>query len=230
MDLSKYFEEGWYSKLKHYLESEEFERIAVQISKDRVKETIIPEKGSELFLKVFRILPYNNINVVCMGQDLYHGEGQYDGIAFSTSTLNKPQPSLANSLEEVENDVYDGFNLDRITNYSLYNWIDQGVFLVNAAHTVVRGKPASHMHYWKNFTIEVVKALNEKDNIVWLMFGRFAQSFKQYITNPTHKFVETAHPSPLGAYQNAPIPFINSKCFSRCNEYLTELNQKNIVW
>lgn len=228
--LQEYFHPSWYSVLKGYIESPEFFRIAVQISEERRKNYILPPKDSELFLKIFKILPYNEVKVVCLGQDPYHSDDQYDGIAFSNSTLDKPQPSLANILEEVENDIYDGFNLERITNYSLYNWVEQGVFLVNAAHTVVRGRPASHMHYWKNFTIEVVKALNEKDNVVWLMWGKFSQSFKQYITNPTHRTILTSHPSPLSVWQAAPIPFRDSKCFSKCNEYLTELNQKNIIW
>lgn len=160
----------------------------------------------------------------------YHGDGQYDGLAFSNSTLDKPQPSLVNILEEVENDVYDGFNLERIANYSLYNWAEQGVFLCNAAHTVIRGEPASHMHYWRNFTIEVVKALNKKDNVVWLLWGKFAQGFVQYIDNPTHRTILTSHPSPLGVHQPAPIPFRDSKCFSKCNEYLEELNLEKIIW
>lgn len=230
MGFSKYFEAGWYSKLSHYIESPEFLKIAMQIADERKRHLIYPPKESELLFKIFREVPYDNVKVVCMGQDIYHGEGEFDGIAFSNSTLYKPQPSLANMLEEVENDVYDGFNIERITNYSLYNWAKQGVFLVNASHTVVKGKPGSHMKYWKNFTIEMVKALNEKNNVVWLMWGRFAQSYKEYVTNPTHRTILTSHPSPLGAYQNTPIPFNGSKCFTKCNKYLKELNENEIIW
>lgn len=231
MELSKYFEEGWYRSLKHYVDSIEFANIATQIAKDRKKSYILPPKGSELFLKIFRIVPYDSVKVVILGQDPYSNpDDAFDGIAFSNSTLYKPQPSLANILEEVENDIYDGLNLDRITNYSLYGWAEQGVFLCNAAHTVIRGEPASHMHYWKNFTIEVVKALNKKDNVVWLLWGRFAQSFIEYIHNPTHRTILTSHPSPLGASQVAPIPFRDSKCFSQCNQYLKEINLNEIIW
>lgn len=231
MILTKYFEQKWYEKLQHYLESLEFERIALQIAEDRKKKYILPPKGSELFLKVFRTVPYDDVKVVILGQDLYSNPSEaFDGLAFSNSTLDKPQPSLVNILEEVENDVYDGFNLERIADYSLYNWAEQGVFLCNAAHTVIRGEPASHMHYWRNFTIEVVKALNKKDNIVWLMWGKFARSFKEYITNPTHKIIETSHPSPLSNRQEIPIAFTGSHCFSKCNEYLKELNKELIIW
>lgn len=231
MDLSKYFEEGWYSKLKHYLESDEFEKIAIQISKDRVKETIIPEKGSELFLKVFRVTPYNNLTVNILGQDPYYNPPDaFDGLAFSNSNSYHAQPSLRNILEEVENDIYDGFNLERISNFSLYNWASQGVFLNNTAHTVVLNKPESHLHYWEKFTIEVMKAINEKDNVVHLLWGRKAQKYKTYITNITHKIIETSHPSPLSCYNNAPIPFTDSKCFSKTNTFLKEMGKKEIVW
>ena len=177
MGFSRYFEEGWYNKLKHYVESTEFKLIGSNIAQERKKYIILPPQGSELFLKVFRITPYDEVKVIILGQDLYHGDGQFDGLAFSNSTLDSPQPSLANILEEVENDIYDGFNLERISNFSLYNWAEQGVFLVNAAHTVIKGRPASHMRFWKGFTKEVVKALNDKENLVWLLWGRNLPSF-----------------------------------------------------
>ena len=229
--LREYFHPSWYSVLKDYIESPEFFRIAVQISEERKKHIIIPEKSSELFLKVFRVVPYDDVKVVIWGQDPYYNPPEaFDGVAFSNSTLDKPQPSLSNILEEVENDVYDGFNLDRITNYSLYNWIEQGVFLNNVAHTVVLNKPESHLRLWKNFSVKVAQAINEKNNVVHLLWGRKAQAFKEYITNPTHRIIETSHPSPLSNKNAAPIPFTDSKCFSRCNEYLTELGERNIIW
>lgn len=231
MDFSKYFEPGWYDKLKHYVESKSFEKIAWQIGVERKKHVIIPQKGSELLLKVFRVVPYDSVKVNIIGQDPYSNPPEaFDGLAFSNSLVDKPQPSLINILEEVENDIYDGFNLDRITNYSLYGWAEQGVFLNNSAHTVQLGKPESHLYLWKDFTIEVMKALNDKDNIVHLLFGRKAQAFKEYITNPTHRIVETSHPSPLSNKNAAPIPFTDSKCFSKCNQYLKEMNKEPIIW
>ena len=230
MGFSRYFEEGWYNKLKHYVESTEFKLIGSNIAQERKKYIILPPQGSELFLKVFRITSYDEVKVVILGQDLYHGDGQFDGLAFSNSTLDSPQPSLANILEEVENDIYDGFNLERISNFSLYNWAEQGVFLVNAAHTVIKGRPASHMRFWKGFTKEVVKALNDKENLVWLLWGRFAQDYAKYITNDNHKIIMASHPSPLGHLKDAPIPFSGSKCFSKCNEYLKDKGLKEIKW
>lgn len=231
MDFSKYFHPSWYDVLKHYTESEHFAKIAWQIGVERKKHVIIPQKGSELFLKVFRVVPYDSVKVCIWGQDPYSNPPEaFDGLAFSNSTVERAQPSLVNILEEVENDVYDGFNLDRITNYSLYGWAEQGVFLNNSAHTVQLGKPESHLKLWKNFTIEVIKALDKKDNIVHMLWGRKAQAFKEYITNPTHRIIETSHPSPLSNRNNAPIAFTDSKCFSKCNYFLEELNLDKIVW
>ena len=107
---------------------------------------------------------------------------------------------------------------------------EQGVLLINAAHTVIKGQPASHMKYWRRFTEEVIKALNDKDNIVWLLWGRFAQSYEPLITNNTHHIIKTSHPSPLGATKPAPIPFRGSRCFSKCNQYLREKGIKEITW
>lgn len=225
-----YFSEDWYEVLKHYVESKEFYDIAVKINQERKVNIILPPQGSELLFKAFKVTPYNEVKCVILGQDLYHGDNQFDGLSFSNSTLDSPQPSLANILEEVENDIYDGFNLERLNNFSLYSWAEQGVLMTNAAHTVVKGQPASHMKYWKRFTEEVVKALNKKDNIVWLMWGRFSQNFDIFITNPTHFMIKTSHPSPLGATKAAPIPFSDSKCFSKCNEFLRSKNLKEIIW
>lgn len=230
MDFSGYFEEGWYSHLKDYIESNEFKKIGIDIAVERKKYVILPPKGSELFLKVFRITPYDTVRCVIIGQDPYHGLGQFDGLSFSNSTLDSPQPSLANILEEVENDIYEGFNLERISNYSLYNWAEQGVLLTNAAHTVIQGRPGSHIGYWKPFTTEVIKALNKKDNLVWMLWGRFAQEFSQYISNDTHYIIKTSHPNSLGVNKDAPIPFRDSKCFSKCNEFLRTKNLKEIIW
>jgi len=231
MDFQRYFESGWYTKLKDYIESSDFYNIGVQIATDRKTHVIIPVKDSELFLKIFRVVPYDKVKVNILGQDPYSNPIEaFDGLAFSNSTLYSPQPSLSNILEEVENDIYDGFNMDRVTNYSLYGWAEQGVFLNNSAHTVRLNSPDSHSKYWKDFTVKVIEVLNDKDNIVHLLWGRKSQAFKQYITNSTHKIIETSHPSPLSCFNAAPIPFVGSKCFSKCNTYLQESGIEEIVW
>lgn len=228
--FEKLFSPCWHDKLKHYIESSEFINIAKKINQERFNNIILPPKGSDLLFKAFRITPYEDVKCVILGQDPYHGDNQFDGLCFSNSTQDNPQPSLSNILEEVENDIYDGFNLDRINNFSLYNWAEQGVLMINAAHTVIKGNPGSHMRYWKKFTKEVVKSLNEKDSIVWLLWGRFAQSYEELITNDSHLIIKTSHPSPLGVTKEAPIPFRDSKCFSKVNDYLWNIKREKIIW
>ncbi len=228
--MQEYFSPCWYNKLKYYINSNEFKNLAIKVNRERAYKKILPPKNSGLLFKAFRVTPYNNVRVVIIGQDPYHSDNQFDGLSFSNSTLHNPQPSLRNILTEVEEDVYDGFNLDRRTNLSLYNWAEQGVLLINAAHTVIAGKPGSHIKYWENFTNEVVKSLNDKEDVVFLLWGKFAQKYEKLITNNSHLIIKTSHPSPLGCYKEAPIPFMGSKCFSKTNEFLWNRYREEIKW
>ena len=222
MDLSKYFSEDWYNVLKDYVDSPEFLKVGYQIAEERSIKIVYPEKDSELFLKVFREVPYHQIKVVILGQDPYH-DGSFDGLAFSNDNNRlKCSPSLKNILREVEDDIYDGFDITSVTDFSLYRWAAQGVFLCNAAHTVVKGTPGSHISYWKEFTKQVVLSLNKRDNIVWLLWGNFAQGYAELITNPTHSIIRNGHPSPL----NTTNQFLGCRCFSTCNK---ELELKGLV-
>jgi|GEM_PF-3183531 len=230
-DKLKQLFNSWYEPLQSFLLSSKFSNIAKQVNKDRINNVVIPKQGSELFFRAFRVTKYNNLKVVILGQDPYSNPiDAFDGLAFSNSALLEPQPSLKNILKEVENDVYKGFNPERIANLSLESWAKQGVLLINTAHTVIQNKPESHLKYWINFTREVINSINKKNDIVWLLWGRKSQKYKYYITNPSHAIIETAHPSPLGCNYNAPIPFIGSKCFSKCNEQLKTRNLKEITW
>lgn len=229
MNIKQHFE-TWYEPLKDFIESEDFINIGRQIRDDRAKYSVIPNQGSDLLFKVFRLTPYNKVRIVLLGQDCYDTPGAYDGLAFSNSSLTHPQPSLRNILAEVESDIYNGLNLDRVSDYSLYSWSSQGILLINTALTVRVGQPESHLNIWKPFTEFWIRELQNKNDIIWLLLGRKAQSYKYLITNPSHYKIETAHPSPLGAHYNAPIPFTGSKIFSKCNTELRARNLKEIVW
>ncbi len=231
MKIKELLGESWFSQLYPYIGSNDFKSSIRAINKDRKKHTVIPEKGSDLFFKAFRETSYENTKVIILGQDPYSNpENAFDGLAFSNSFLLKPQSSLDNILKEVEDDIYDGFNPERRANLSLYNWTKQGVLLINAAHTVIKNRPESHLKYWLNFTIEVINTLDRKRDLVWLLMGRKAQAFEKYISNPSHYIIKTAHPSPLGCMKNSPIPFIGSKCFNKINEELEGRNLKKIIW
>lgn len=218
----------WYNPLKEFIESPYFKKsIPSQINNDRIHNIVIPEKGSELFFKVFRVTDYNSLKVVVIGQDPYSNPVEaYDGLAFSNSTLFHPQPSLRNILKEVEDDIYDGFNIERIGNLSLYEWAAQGVLLLNTALSVRQGHPESHLEIWRPFTEFVIRELQIKNDIVWLLWGNKAQSYSKLITNPSHAIINSGHPSPL----NTANPFKGCKCFSKCNEQLRIRNLKEIIW
>lgn len=216
------FSEDWYNLLKDYLESKSFLNIALKIVKERTSKLIYPEPKSKLLFKVFREVPLSNVKVVILGQDPYH-DGSYDGLAFSNTNKNKISPSLRNVLKEINRDIYKGENVS--IDPSLYRWAKQGVFLVNTAHTVIKGSPGSHIEYWKEFTVKMIEALNTKENIVWMLWGAHAKNYKNYI-NKNHYIIETGHPSPL----NRSVPFIGSNCFSLCNSFLSSKEIKEIKW
>jgi uracil-DNA glycosylase len=217
------FSEDWYEEMKDYIESKEFLQIALQIVKERTNKVIYPEPKSKLLFKVFKEVPLSKVKVVILGQDPYH-DGSYDGLAFSNTNRKRISPSLRNILKEINQDIYNGEEIS--IDPSLYRWAEQGVFLVNTSQTVVKGMPGSHLHYWKGFTSKMINVLNNKDNIIWMLWGAHAKSYINEIINPSHYIIQTGHPSPL----NRTIPFIGSKCFSECNEQLKGLGKKEILW
>lgn len=233
MNYKELFGESWAGILEEYLELGKLNVIAKKVNIDRNQFQIIPEQGSPLFFKAFRETLYNEVKVVILGQDPYHSPpNAFDGLAFSNSFLDSQQPSLKNILAEVERDIYDGFELERLSRQSLYSWAEQGVLLINVAHSVRAKKPGSHLPLWEPFTLEVIKALNKKDDLIWLLWGNYAISYKEYISNKSHYIICTSHPSsysymkPVKQYP----PFWKSNCFSQVNEQLEARNLSRIKW
>jgi uracil-DNA glycosylase len=225
MELSRFFSESWYRVLKSYVESDDFADVGRQIALERKSKTVYPERKDDTLFKVFRVVPFESVKVVVLGQDPY-AEGSYDGLAFSNREERvNPSPSLRNILKEVENDVYNGFKLNQ--SISLYRWAEQGVLLLNTAHTVVQGSPGSHLSLWRDFTTKVVESINMGLNdVIWLLWGSHAHQYDKLITNRSHVIIKTGHPSPL----NTSNPFKNCKCFSKCNEELAKKGQETIIW
>lgn len=233
MNWINHFGESWYKELEEFVNSSNFTKIGQQIAQLRKQgKQIIPEQGSNLLFKAFRSTPYNKVKVVILGLSPYDTVGAFDGLAFSNSGLLKPQSSLKNILDEVENDIYNGLNIDRVTDLSLYNWAEQGVLLINTALTVEVGNLESHLNIWKPFTEFVISNLQNKNDIIWLLLGTKAHEYEKIIDNKSHLILKTSHPSFYSAnvsYKNIPA-FIGSRVFSKINEQLIATNKSEIIW
>ncbi|MBU3093932.1 uracil-DNA glycosylase [Clostridium sp. CF011] len=200
----------YYLKLRYFLK-EEYE-----------KAQIYPEM-QDIFNSL-KYTAYNDVKIVILGQDPYHGPSQAHGLSFSVKTNVPIPPSLLNIYKELNNDVgcY-------IPNHGyLKKWADQGVLLLNTVLTVRSGEANSHKNKgWEHFTDKIIALLNEKtEPIVFILWGNNAQTKQSLVTNPIHYIIKSVHPSPLSAYRG----FFNSKPFSDANNFLTSVGEKNIDW
>ncbi len=204
--------EKWDNLLKEEYEKEYFKKLIERINKEYEIKTIFPPKG-EVF-NAFKLTEYDNIKVVILGQDPYHGTGEAEGLSFSVKENIKMPPSLQNIFKELNSDL--NYNIPK--NGSLKKWAKEGVLLLNSILTVEKDKALSHKNLgWEIFTDEVIKLINKKETpVVFILWGNYAKTKEKYITNPIHYVIKSAHPSPLSAYNG----FFNSKPFSKTNNYL----------
>tara|TARA_B100000579_G_scaffold226285_1_gene185267 strand:- start:2055 stop:2660 length:606 start_codon:yes stop_codon:yes gene_type:complete len=181
-------------------------------------------KGNQIF-NAFNLTPFNKVKVVILGQDPYHGPGQAHGLCFSVPSSIKPPPSLINIFKELENDI--GKKID-YRNGNLEHWAKQGVLLLNTTLTVEKSKPLSHQNYgWTEFTDYVISLISEKlNNIVFILWGAFAQSKKNLIDSNKHLILIAPHPSPLSAHRG----FFGSKPFSKTNSFLQSKEIDMVEW
>ncbi len=208
--LSEEYKKDYFKNLKDFVISE-------------YKNKIVYPKISEIF-KAFIETSYEDVKVVILGQDPYHGENEAEGLSFSVKIgITKP-PSLINIFTELKDDL--GCNIPN--HGSLISWAKQGVLLLNSTLTVVKDTPKSHSNKgWEIFTDEVIKIINQKNKpVVFILWGSDARSKKQLINNPIHHIIESPHPSPLSAYRG----FFGSKPFSRTNNFLIKNGIKPIDW
>lgn len=190
-----------------------------QIYKEKI---VFPPKTK--ILKALTTTDYNDVKVVILGQDPYHGVGEANGLAFSVSDGIKLPPSLRNIYKELHDDL----GIPISNNGNLECWAKEGVLLLNAVLTVEKDKPASHKNVgWETFTDTIIQKLNEKETpVVFILWGAFARSKKKYITNPKHLVIESPHPSPFSASYG----FFGSKPFSRTNNFLIQNHIPPIDW
>lgn len=211
----------WDVILESEFKKDYFRKLGVFV-KDEYKKKICYPKYSDVF-NAFRFTDYDDVKVVILGQDPYHGEGEAHGLSFSVHNDVKRPPSLNNILKELYNDVGVVRNGNELT-----DWAYQGVLLLNSVLTVVKDTPLSHKGKgWEIFTDNVIRYLNErKKPIVFILWGSYARSKKELITNKNHFIIESAHPSPLSASRG----FFGSRPFSRTNAFLEQNGISKIVW
>ena len=212
----------WDIYLKEEYNKDYFKKLIDFVNKEYKEKTIYPPKN-EIF-NALRHTAYKDVKVVILGQDPYHGEHQAEGLSFSVKNGIRKPPSLQNIFKELN----DGLGIPFPETSSLIPWADQGVLLLNAVLTVEANMAASHKDKgWEIFTDKIIEILDKKcEPIVFILWGSFARNKKKLITNKNHYIVESAHPSPLSAYNG----FFGSKPFSKTNNFLISKGLKPINW
>jgi uracil-DNA glycosylase len=220
MDVA--IEAGWKSVLKEEFDKEYFNNLAQFVKEEYQKTTVYPPAG--LIFNAFNLCPFSEVRTVIIGQDPYHGPGQAHGLCFSVRDGVGFPPSLINIFKEIELDL----GISRPASGNLERWARQGVLLLNATLTVRAHLAGSHQKKgWEQFTDSVISILNrEKSNLVFLLWGAYAQKKGENIDRNRHLVLESVHPSPLSASRG----FFGNKHFSKCNNYLAENGKIPIDW
>jgi len=227
--LIETFGDSWYKVLKTYLESEHFYKLGAGIANLRSKVTIYPP--SDRIFRCFKETPFDKVKCVMYEQDPYYTEGFADGLCFSNSLSTGISPSLKNILIEVDDNYpewADRIDYGRLYRQDLQRWAAQGILLFNIALTVEKGNPMSHLTYWTRFTTAAIEALNTKNEIIHVFFGKESQKYAKFATNKTHTVLNITHPS-TETY-NRGAGFFGSKVFRKINIELEARNKQIIQW
>lgn len=217
----KMINQKWDMVLANEMKKDYFRKLGSFV-KDEYKSKIIFPQYKNIFNSL-RYTDYDNVKVVILGQDPYHGDNEAHGLSFSVQEGVKRPPSLNNIFKELYNDL----GITRDSN-DLTGWAKQGVLLLNSIMTVERDKPLSHKDKgWEQFTDYIIKELNKRDKpVIFVLWGSYARSKKEFITNSNHFVIESVHPSPLSANRG----FFGSKPFSKINDFLDHIAMEKIDW
>ncbi len=225
--MNKYFSNSklpisWKNELNKISDLSSLDKPMHYILNEISKGKKISPSHNNIF-KAFEYCSFSSTKVVIFGQDPYFQKDVANGLAFSVAP-NKPLPSsLKNIYKEIESDVGALSNNDGY----LKSWADQGVLLLNSALTVEVGKPGSHSKIgWQDFIFEIVKIINKKQNVVFILWGNDAKKYIKYIDKDINLILSSPHPSPLSSYRG----FFGCRHFSKCNEYLESKNISKINW
>ncbi len=216
-------EPGWKKVLQKEFDEAYFEALTKFVKEEYKTSTVYPP--ARFIFNAFELTPFDKVKVVILGQDPYHGPKQANGLAFSVNDGITTPPSLVNIYKEIETDL--GVKTKN-KNGNLESWARQGVLMLNATLTVRAGMAGSHQNKgWEKFTDTVVKILSEqKENLVFILWGAYAQKKGSVIDESKHLVVRSAHPSPLSAHNG----FLGSKPFSQANAYLIFSGKDPIEW
>lgn len=218
------FEPGWQKILGHELEKDYMQSLRSFLKQEKESGQQVYPKSADVF-NAFSHTPFDKVKVVLLGQDPYHGSGQAHGLSFSVQKGVAIPPSLRNMYKELATDI-PGFKIP--SHGDLTAWADQGVLLLNATLTVRAHQAGSHQGKgWEHFTNHVISALSaEKEGLIFLLWGKFAQNKAQLIDGSKHNLLKAAHPSPLSAHNG----FLGCRHFSKTNEILLAEGQAPIDW
>ncbi|MBQ5573023.1 MAG: uracil-DNA glycosylase [Bacteroidaceae bacterium] len=215
-------EESWEKVLQPDFDKPYFKELTDFVRSEYATTTIYPP--ASLIFNAFNLCPFDKVKVVIIGQDPYHGPGQAHGLCFSVNDGIQFPPSLQNIFKEIKSDL----DIPIPTSGNLTRWAEQGVLLLNATLTVRAHNAGSHQKKgWETFTDSVIRILAEqKENLVFILWGAYAQKKGAFIDKNRHLVLSSAHPSPLSAYNG----FFGNHHFSLTNKWLTEHNLKAIDW
>jgi uracil-DNA glycosylase len=214
--------DSWKGKLEHEFENDYFVQL-IHFVKNEYKTQAVYPPGKEIF-RAFDCCSFEDVKVVIIGQDPYHGAGQANGLCFSVRDGVRQPPSLQNIFKEIRADLGKPIPISG----DLERWARQGVLLLNATLTVRASSPGSHQNKgWESFTDSVIKIISdEKSNVVFLLWGAYAHKKGEVIDRSKHLVLMSAHPSPFSADRG----FFGCKHFSKANEYLSSKGLKEIDW
>ena len=215
---------SWQNILSDEFEKPYFNLLMKAVEDEYQNYVCFPPR--ELIFSAFNQFDFNDLKVVIIGQDPYHGEGEANGLCFSVNDNVKIPPSLLNIFKEINLD-FDTVFLP--TSGNLERWAKQGILLMNASLTVRKDLPNSHKHLkWNVFTDAVIKKISdENSNIVFLLWGNFAIQKEKLIDQSKHKILKSGHPSPMSANQGK---WFGNKHFSQTNDYLKSIGKPEIQW
>ena len=216
-------EESWKEVLKDEFEKDYFYHITTFIKAEKAAGKIIYPPGALMF-NAFTKTPFNKLKVVLLGQDPYHNPGQARGLSFSVPDGIAKPPSLVNIFKELKTDL----GMQPPQSGNLEKWAEQGILLLNASLTVRKNEPGSHSKIgWIEFTDTVIKKISEeKENIIFLLWGKFAQDKQPLVDDTRHHVLKAAHPSPFSADKG----FFGCRHFSKTNEFLVKDGLLPIDW